>query len=64
MATITPTKGFNIKSLTFEKFKLNVWDIGGQKALREFWSNYFPNTDALIYVVDSADVKRVRESGR
>lgn len=41
-----------------------MWDIGGQKALREYWSNYFPNTDALIYVIDSADVKRVREAGR
>ena len=34
ISTITPTQGFNIKNLTHEKFKLNVWDIGGQKALR------------------------------
>ncbi len=26
---IMPTQGFNIKSLTQEGFKLNVWDIGG-----------------------------------
>jgi len=24
----------------------NVWDIGGQKAIRPYWSNYFENTDA------------------
>ena len=60
LTTITPTRGFNIKSLAYDKFKLNVWDIGGQKALREFWSNYFPNTTALIFVIDSADAKRVR----
>lgn len=64
ITTISPTRGFNIKSLTYEKFKLNVWDIGGQKALRQYWSNYFPNTDALIYVIDSADVNRVREAGK
>jgi ADP-ribosylation factor-like protein 3 len=40
-----------------------VWDIGGQKALREYWANYFSNTDALVYVIDSADTKRVREAG-
>ena len=34
ISTITPTQGFNIKNLTHDKFKLNVWDIGGQKALR------------------------------
>ena len=29
-----PTQGFNIKSLQQDGFKLNVWDIGGQKAIR------------------------------
>ena len=28
---ITPTHGFNIKSLQHEDYKLNVWDVGGQK---------------------------------
>jgi GTPase SAR1 family protein len=63
ISTITPTQGFNIKNLTHDKFKLNVWDIGGQKALREYWGNYFTNTDALVYVIDSADTKRVKEAG-
>ena len=40
-----------------------MWDIGGQKALREYWGNYFANTDALVYVIDSADTKRVKEAG-
>jgi ADP-ribosylation factor-like protein 3 len=26
---VTPTQGFNVKSLTHGNFKLNVWDIGG-----------------------------------
>ncbi|CAN0508748.1 unnamed protein product, partial [Ectocarpus sp. 12 AP-2014] len=49
------TQGFNIKSLMHEDFKLNVWDIGGQKSIRPYWRNYFDQTDALIYVIDSAD---------
>jgi ADP-ribosylation factor-like protein 3 len=102
-----PTQGFNIKSLSQDNFKLNVWDIGGQKAIRPCmrahqthvfgwrfmwqcqkfilfflhnapvshcsspfsrsattadWRNYYDNTDALIWVIDSADRKRVEET--
>ncbi len=58
---IQPTQGFNVKSLVHEGFKLNVWDIGGQKAIRKYWEHYFDATDALVYVVDSADSGRVKE---
>jgi ADP-ribosylation factor-like protein 2 len=26
---IAPTLGFNIKTLYYEEYKLNVWDVGG-----------------------------------
>ncbi|XP_049808111.1 ADP-ribosylation factor-like protein 3 isoform X1 [Schistocerca nitens] len=61
---ITPTQGFNIKSVQSEGFKLNVWDIGGQRKIRPYWRNYFENTDVLIYVIDSADRKRLEETGQ
>lgn len=60
---IKPTEGFNVKNLAVEGVNLSVWDLGGQKALREYWSNYFDKTDALIFVVDAADEKRLSESG-
>ena len=60
---IQPTHGFNIKNLAHEDFKLTVWDVGGQKTLRPYWANYFEGSDALVYVIDSADRKRVQESG-
>ena len=60
--TITPTQGFNIKSVQTEGFKLNVWDIGGQRKIRPYWRNYFDNTDILIYVIDSSDTKRFDET--
>ncbi|XP_063424260.1 ADP-ribosylation factor-like protein 3 isoform X3 [Mytilus trossulus] len=59
---ITPTQGFNIKSVQSPGFKLNVWDIGGQRRIRPYWKNYFENTDLLIYVIDSADQKRFEET--
>jgi len=59
-----PTQGFNIKSIQTEgNFTLNVWDIGGQKSIRPYWSHYFDNTDALVYVIDSADRKHLPDSG-
>ncbi|CAG9760090.1 unnamed protein product [Ceutorhynchus assimilis] len=63
ITSITPTAGFNIKSVISDGFKLNVWDIGGQRKIRPYWKNYFENTDILIYVVDSADKKRLEETG-
>ncbi len=38
-----------------------MWDIGGQKAIRPYWKNYFENTDGLVYVVDSSDEIRLQE---
>ncbi|XP_013397138.1 ADP-ribosylation factor-like protein 3 [Lingula anatina] len=60
---IMPTQGFNIKSVSSDGFKLNVWDIGGQRNIRPYWRNYFENTDILVYVIDSADQKRFEETG-
>lgn len=48
VAHITPTQGFNIKSVQTEGFKLNVWDIGGQKSIRPYWKNYYDATDGLV----------------
>ena len=50
---ITPTQGFNIKSVQSTGFKLNVWDIGGQRKIRPYWRNYFENTDVLVSIYSS-----------
>lgn len=75
ISTISPTLGFNIKTLEFQgyaswrrprmrenlnqpltgqpkitdRFKLNIWDVGGQKSLRSYWRNYFESTDGLVW---------------
>jgi len=58
---IMPTQGFNIKTIQQEGYKLNVWDIGGQKAIRPYWKNYYEGSDAIIFVIDSADKRRMEE---
>jgi len=43
------------------RFNLNIWDVGGQKSLRSYWKNYFESTDGLVWVVDSADKRRLSD---
>ncbi|GAB4818763.1 hypothetical protein N2152v2_005809 [Parachlorella kessleri] len=54
-----PTIGSNVEQIKFENLTFEVWDLGGQASLRPSWSTYYPNTDAVIVVVDSTDRARV-----
>jgi ADP-ribosylation factor-like protein 3 len=47
----TPTQGFNVKSVHSQGFKLNIWDIGGQRTIRPYWKHYFEGTDVLVCCV-------------
>ncbi|KAK1962905.1 ARF/SAR superfamily [Colletotrichum sublineola] len=59
--TVSPTLGFIIKTIDYNGYKLNIWDVGGQKTLRSYWRNYFEKTDALIWVVDATDRLRIED---
>lgn len=61
VTTVSPTLGFIIKTIDFQGYKLNIWDVGGQKTLRSYWRNYFEKTDALIWVVDATDRLRIND---
>ena len=54
--------GFNVERVQFGNFQLTFWDVGGQNKIRQLWYHYFANTDALIFVVDSADTTRMKEA--
>ena len=56
-----PTVGFNMRKISKGNVTIKLWDIGGQREIRPYWRNYYDQTDALIYVVDSADEMRVQE---
>lgn len=60
--TISPTMGFQINSLQHEGFTLNIWDIGGQTTIRNFWGNYYDKTNAVIWVIDGLSMERLEES--
>lgn len=63
-AQICPTVGFNIKTLDYKGYVLNMWDVGGQKSIRTYWRNYFEQTDGIVWVVDSVDQWRLEECKR
>lgn len=58
----TPTIGFNIEKVKTRDFNFSVWDVGGQTELRDLWRHYYPGTNAIVWVVDSADRKRMAHS--
>lgn len=45
--------------LQYKNIKFQVWDLGGQTSIRPYWRCYYPNTDAIIFVVDSCDTERL-----
>lgn len=61
---MSPTLGFNIRTVCRGSYKLNIWDIGGQKTLRPFWRNYFEKTDFMIWVVDASATDRLHDCRR
>lgn len=51
--------GFNVETVTFNNLKLQVWDLGGQTGLRPYWRCYYQDTNAVVFVIDSADRERL-----
>jgi len=57
-----PTMGLNRKTISFPKLDIHLFDLGGQEDFRPLWSDINEKSNALIYVVDSADYLRFEES--
>ena len=63
-----PTIGFNFRKLKKGKVEFKLWDLGmnkyleiiltlgGQPRFRDSWEKYCRTANAIVYVVDSADV--------
>lgn len=62
MTNTAPTLGFNVETVAYKNIEFMVWDMGGQDAIRQLWSHYYKNAQALIFVVDSADEERLAEA--
>ena len=50
---------FSVEEIEHRDFNLTVWDVNGRDAFRPEWKHFFPNTDGIVFVVDSSDRERV-----
>ncbi|ELQ74830.1 GTP-binding ADP-ribosylation factor-like protein ARL2 [Trachipleistophora hominis] len=68
-AISSPTFGYTIYKNLYKNTNLTLFDIGGQEALRKYWSNFYEDADGVIFVFDLFDTRdfvgefnRVRET--
>nr|XP_054766834.1 ADP-ribosylation factor-like [Lytechinus pictus] len=47
--------GFNVETVEYKNTTITAWDVGGQDKIRPLWREMFPNTQGIIFVVDSHD---------
>lgn len=59
---IPPTVGMNLAKIHFRGAQAVFWDLGGQVKVRSLWQKYYQEADAVVYVVDAADLPRIEEA--
>ncbi|KKA30810.1 hypothetical protein TD95_003671 [Thielaviopsis punctulata] len=55
-----PTVGFNLKRLKRGHVTMKCWDIGGQPRFRTMWERYCRDVNAIVYIVDIADIAQMQ----
>ena len=54
-----PTVGFNMRKVTKGGVTIKMWDLGGQARFRSMWERYCRGVQAIVFVVDAADLDGV-----
>lgn len=63
LGQIIPSIGFHVERICFEGQEFVGWDVGGRAGIRGSVDHYFPDTDGIIFMVDSSD-KDLMEQAR
>lgn len=48
-----------METVEHKNVKFQVWDLAGQKGIRPYWRSYYPDTKAVIFVIDSSDKEKL-----
>mmetsp|Transcript_20746 Transcript_20746/g.21400 ORF Transcript_20746/g.21400 Transcript_20746/m.21400 type:complete len:183 (+) Transcript_20746:63-611(+) len=58
---IIPTIAFSIETIQYNNIHITAWDVGGRSNLRPLWRHYYPNTNGVVFVIDSNDRDRMED---
>lgn len=57
--SISPTIGFRLERVTVHEIAMTLIDMSGQGRYRNLWEYYYKECDAIVFVVDSSDRRRL-----
>lgn len=63
IALMPPTHGYQIVRVMYNEIPCELLDVGGVEELRRYWRLYFDRLGGIIFVIDSADKRRLEETG-
>ena len=53
------TQSFTRENIKFGNVVMNIYDLGGHQCVRSCWKDYYPNSKAIVFVIDASDLTRL-----